>query len=150
MSLQSKFNTYGTLNNYGIPPELQYIINTFASDKEPFNKVLEQLLSHFNYGLWWLSSIPPPEPKEAMLAVHKCQPPAPPPYCRNQVQFLDTEDQEDICAQAILRELTLQELLDGFYYLGDDNYCDDYDQYLEQESEPDTFFDPFCSDNLYN
>ena len=150
MSLQSKFNTYGTLNNYGMPRELQYIINTFASDKEPFNKVLEQLLSHFNYGLWWLSSIPPPEPKEALLAVHKCQPPAPPPYCRNQVQFLDIEDQEDICAQAILHELTLQELLDGFYYLSDDNYCDDYDQYLETEAEPDTFFDPFCSDNLYN
>ena len=78
-----------------MPPELQSIIYTFASDKELFN-VLEQLLSHFNYGLWWLSSIPPPEPKEALL-VHKCQPPVPPPYCINQVRFIDIEDEEDIC-----------------------------------------------------
>ena len=114
------------------------------------NKVLEELNLQFNSGLWWLVRVLPPEPENNCLPGHKCRPPDPSPYRRNKVHFLDTEDEEDICAQAILRELTLQELLDGFYYLGDDNYCDDYDQYLETESELDTLFDPFSSDNVYN
>ena len=132
MTLDSK------LNEFGIFPELKYIIYDFVSYKNTFNSVLQELTLHNNGQIQW-----------STLGLAQNSNNVSPPLC---MHYLHANRDEMTSKQVMYHLAMLDEMEPMFSYLSHENYnvADDYDQYiLEDDDEPDTYFDPFCSENLY-
>lgn len=126
------------LNNEGIFPELKYIIYDFVSYKNSFNSVLQELTLHNNGQVQW-----------STLGLAQNSNDVSPPLC---MYYLHANRDEITSKQVMYHLAMLDEMEPMFSYLSHENYSDAdvYDQYLlEEDDEPDTYFDPFCSENLY-
>ena len=126
------------LNNVGIFPELKYIIYDFVSYKNTFNNVLQELTLHNNGQIQW-----------STLGLAQNSNDVSPSLC---MYYLHANRDEITSKQVMYHLAMLDEMEPMFSYLSHENYnvADVYDQYiLEEDDEPDTFFDPFCSENLY-
>lgn len=127
------------LNNRGIFPELKYIIYDFASYKNTFKNVLQELTLYNNGQIQW-----------SALGLAQNSNDVSPPLC---MYYLHANRDETTSKQVMYHLAMLDEMELMFSYLSNENYnvADVYDQYiLEEDDEPDTYFDPFCSENLYN
>ena len=127
------------LNDLGMLPELKYIIYDFASYKNTFNSVLQELTLHNNGQIQW-----------STLGLAQNSNNVSPPLC---MYYLHANRNEITSKQAMYHLAMLNEMEPMFSYLSHENYnvADVYDQYiLEEDGEPDTYFDPFCSENLYD
>ena len=133
MTLDSK------LNELGIFPELKYIIYDFASYKNTFNCVLLELTLYKNGQILW-----------STIGLAQNSNNDSPPLC---MYYLHANRDEITSKQVMYHLAMLDEIEPMFSYLSHENYSDSdiYDEYLlEKATEPDTYFDPFCSDNLYD
>lgn len=88
-------------NKYNIPLDIQRTIQVCNSEKDKFNKVLNELLLQYNYGLWWLYWTP----KETLDNHGNII------DTSNNVSFNSYNDDDYICEQAIIREELLNELI---------------------------------------
>ena len=125
MTLQSKFN------ELGIIPELQYIIYDFASYKNTYNSVLQELTFYNNGQIQWITARRP---------------------C---MYYLDANRDEITSKQVMYHLAMLDEMEPMFSYLSHENYnvADVYDQYILDREALAGFLeevvDPFCSENLH-
>ena len=133
------------LNNLNIFPELKYIIYDFASYKNTFNNVLQELTLYINGQIQWNT-----------LGLSQNSNDVSPPLC---MHYLDANRDEITSKQVMYHLAMLDEMEPMFSYLSHENYSDAdvYDQYLLEEAylrhreaaESNTYFDPFCLENLY-
>ena len=127
------------LNNMGIFPELKYIIYDFASYKNTFNSVLQELTLHNNGQVQW-----------STLGLAQNSNDVSSPLC---MYYLHANRDEITSKQVMYHLAMLDEMEPMFSYLSHENYnvADVYDEYILGEDDiPDTHFDPFCLENLYD
>ena len=123
MTLDSK------LNEFGIFPELKYIIYDFVSYKKTFNNVLQELTLYNNGQVQW-----------STLGLAQNSNDNSPPLC---MYYLDANRDEITSKQVMYHLAMLDEMEPMFSYLSLENYSDAdiYDQYiLGEDDEPDTLF----------
>lgn len=127
MTLDSK------LNELGIFPELKYIIYDFASYKNTYSSVLQELTLYNNGQMQW-----------SALGLEQNSNDVSPLLC---MYYLHANRDEITSKQVMYHLAMLDEMEAMFSYLSHENFCDGdiYERYLLEEAyKPDTSFDLFC------